>query len=756
MQSKKAIYSKLFILKKSIISITLIWALLTISLLIISHFFYADSIKEYRLEALSNQKAAITEARSSIQNNFSWLLRDLDILQENFPLENLSDSTKLNKLNAYFESFMKTRPGIYDQVRFIDTKGNEVIRIDASVDELLVANPEKLQNKKERYYFQETIQLGAASAYLSPLDLNIEHGKIEMPINPVIRIASPSFDKEGNKIGICVLNVSAKELLTRLKELSLQHNKKLWLLNATGHWLLSDKIEDEWGFMYPERNKLTLYNQIPELWNIMNTSQNNTLASVDITQGLFSYQRLDLFEKSLPNTRLKIRSTNDHWFLVSLTDNSSFDAQMHNVKQRYVVSFVMLWMLFGSMSIWIGIAMARRRLAYLELKDNENQMRSFFEFSPDALIISNNNGEIRFLNKNAEKEFGYSRTEIIGKPIEILIPERFRHSHIANRAAYMQAPIGREMGQGINLVARAKDGSEIPVKISLNNITSSQESYVIATIRNISHELILESKQREQEQLLIQQSKMAAMGEMIGAIAHQWRQPLTAIGGTLINLKDAYKYNEMTDAYFNDKIKETLQYLSYMSQTINDFKNFFTPKKQREEFCLIEGMLKALNMINPQFDHHHLNLTLSITRNGSTKTITDFSLIENIPYSVPITGQYNEFIQVIFNLISNAKDAIEESINLQRLKEGEGNITITIVSDEHGAITVLVEDNGGGIPEKIQDRIFEPYFSNKKEGKGSGIGLYMSKIIIEKSFGGTIKATNTENGTILSICFPTS
>ncbi|QDM00695.1 sensor histidine kinase [Aliarcobacter butzleri] len=230
------------------------------------------------------------------------------------------------------------------------------------------------------------------------------------------------------------------------------------------------------------------------------------------------------------------------------------------------------------------------------------------------------------------------------------------------------------------------------------------------------------SKQKEQEQLLIQQTRLAAMGEMIGNIAHQWRQPLNALGLILQNLKFSYEIGELDEKMIDKSVKKATMLTENMSKTIDDFRNFFRPNKAKENFKINEGITKAIELIESTFEHNNIKLE------------KDFASSE-----IEFFGFANEFSQVILNLLTNAKDAV-----LENKIENPLIIIQTKIDDEY--IYISIKDNGLGIKDEIINKIFEPYFTTKDEGKGTGIGLYMSKIIIENNMNGKIEVKNEQNG----------
>jgi C4-dicarboxylate-specific signal transduction histidine kinase len=235
---------------------------------------------------------------------------------------------------------------------------------------------------------------------------------------------------------------------------------------------------------------------------------------------------------------------------------------------------------------------------------------------------------------------------------------------------------------------------------------------------------VLKSKQKDH--LMAQQGKLASMGEMIGNIAHQWRQPLNALGLLLQKQQIFFDRGLLTSEKLKESIDKGTLLINKMSSTIDDFRDFFKPNKEKTDFDVKEVIDDTLELI------------------GATLYNNNISLILDITEDVNIHGYKNEFSQVILNLINNAKDILCE--------EGKSQGEITISSSVHAnTVNIYISDNGGGIKEGIIEHIFEPYFTTKEEGKGTGIGLYMSKMIIEDNMGGVLSVANNDKGAVFTI-----
>ncbi len=274
---------------------------------------------------------------------------------------------------------------------------------------------------------------------------------------------------------------------------------------------------------------------------------------------------------------------------------------------------------------------------------------------------------------------------------------------------YIRKPIVND----IELLSRVKNALNLKFNIDrykeLNNSLN----------KRVQEEI---EKNREKEQLLMEQSKLASMGEMIGNIAHQWRQPLNALGLTIQKIKVLEKNDDLSSDQIAKITEKSTRLIDKMSTTIDDFMGFFRQNKEKIEFDINDVINETVTLVDASFKNHYIELNIN-TSNDMMR----------------IYGYRGEFSQVILNLLSNAKDVlIERKIEAPKINIG--------ILKEKDKIIIKVCDNGGGVPTDIINRIFEPYFTTKEQGKGTGIGLYMSKIIIEENLDGMLSVENYEDG----------
>lgn len=379
-----------------------------------------------------------------------------------------------------------------------------------------------------------------------------------------------------------------------------------------------------------------------------------------------------------------------------------------------------------------------------ELELSEEKYRELFDIAPVLLNAFDENGKVVLWNKECEKVFGWTLEELqkYENPISLFYTnEEIQKELLASKMEKNEYKV---------LYPRRKDGKILVVKwtnITLPNgdiihighdITEQienegllkQNGLTLRFAKNRLEELnnSLEKrikkeieKSTKQQALLMQQSKLVQMGEMIQNIAHQWRQPLSQINSTLI-LLDAY-LNEKNcmDEKIEKGISQIEDVTSYLSYTIDDFQNFFNPNKQRTLFKISDAIQKALNIVQG-----HINLK-------------NIEIVNNISSELEIYGQREELQQVLLVLINNAIDAFDMN-NIVNSK---------IIFDmiyKNNEVIIIVEDNALGIDEKIIERIFDPYFTTKYKSKGTGVGLYLAKMILQNSLNGDLSVENGKEG----------
>ena len=255
---------------------------------------------------------------------------------------------------------------------------------------------------------------------------------------------------------------------------------------------------------------------------------------------------------------------------------------------------------------------------------------------------------------------------------------------------------------------------------SIENLNNSLESRIRQEVE----------KNREKDQMMYQQSRLASMGEMIGNIAHQWRQPLNIMALVMQDIYISDQLGNLTSKKVEESYEKSNNLLQYMSQTIDDFRNFFKQNDESAKFSIKEAVETVYNLVNTNLSYNQIECVIDVRHDSQ------------------VYGGLNEFKQVLINIINNAQEAIESN-NVKSNKQ----IHILITQKNDNAL-VSIADMGGGISKGVMEKIFDPYFTTKEQTQGTGLGLYMSKQIIENSMCGSLSAKNIDNGAEFIITLP--
>jgi PAS domain S-box-containing protein len=363
--------------------------------------------------------------------------------------------------------------------------------------------------------------------------------------------------------------------------------------------------------------------------------------------------------------------------------------------------------------------------AHQEVLQNHELLHSVTESMDDAIFYKDLNKKYIGGNWHFSNLVGLPIEGIIGKSdYDLFNKEDADHSHdIDNQLLEHGGPLALK-----EWLSDAKGTKHYFSTIKSPLLNSKSETIgIVGVSRDITQQYEMQKELEAKQLLLIQQGRHASMGEMIGNIAHQWRQPLNALGLLIQKMGYLYSRGTLNEENINANIDKGMNLINGMSKTIDDFREFFNPNKKKELFNIREAIENAHAIVESTFASHEIEYQLE--------------MYDETP---EIEGYKNEFSQVIVNLLNNAKDIlIEKDVCPAYIK------IFVIQADDKLAIKIC--DNGGGIPEAALTKIFDPYFSTKEEGKGTGIGLYMSKMIIEDHMNGKLTASNTSEGACFTI-----
>ena len=353
-------------------------------------------------------------------------------------------------------------------------------------------------------------------------------------------------------------------------------------------------------------------------------------------------------------------------------------------------------------------ALEKKDSALLELLSH---FQMLMDTMHEAVIVSSDEMGILDLNSAAENIFGFARPEFMKMRLLDIVG-------VASASLYSESLTVEDVDSfEIELIRH--DGTPFPALVGGRNSYRDNLPVRITTVIDLS-------ELKEKETLLIQKAKMADMGEMIGNIAHQWRQPLSMVNMIIAVLKEKNARALLKVGELDNKLDEVEKSIQYMSGTMDDFMSFYRPNKQKEEFCVCKAVDKALEIIAPDLPKKGIKLQFEPK------------------YEYFVYGYINEYTQVLVSLLTNAKDL------LVHREVKSAYIKIDVFAEDENVV-LEVSDNAGGMKEKNLNRVFEPYFTTKHKSSGTGLGLYISKMIIENSMDGTLHGANMQEGAKFTI-----
>ncbi len=362
--------------------------------------------------------------------------------------------------------------------------------------------------------------------------------------------------------------------------------------------------------------------------------------------------------------------------------------------------------------MFLAVVIEEKRRASSALARSEEQFRSVVESTPSAILIVNAEGTIVLVNSQCEKFFGYRREELVGRPVELLVPERLRTEHAGYRRSFFASPSARSIGAGRDLHGRRKDGSEFPVEIGLIPLQTGGGLLVLGAIVDITERKRAEEARHE----LAHASRLALVGELTASIAHELNQPL----GAILSNADAA---EMLLESAPESLGEVRQILADIRQ--DDL-------RASEVIRRLRGLLRKHKMEIQAVDLNELTadiLALIRAETRRRRVAVEAGLAANLP---PVWGDKVHLQQVLLNLLLNGMEAMADM-------PGEKRLTVRTALNPGGGVEIAVSDSGPGIPEDRLPHLFDPFFSTKKDGMGMGLSLARS---IVEAHGGRIWAEN--------------
>lgn len=386
-----------------------------INVVIVGAFFYGFAHSQY-VKSISVREVVeenhLELMRFSMARDLKILVSDLRVLAHSDALAQYvmrPSGENLHLVQDRVSIFASDRK-MYDQIRYIDISGQELVRVDYENEGIRIAKETTLQNKKDRYYFKQTIKMAKGHFYISPLDLNVENGVIEYPYNPVLRIATPIFNQSGTPDGILILNYRAQLMLDQFSLVGEDQSSTCYsLLNAKGYWLKADRKEKEWGFMLGHGESFALSH--PLIWQSVQNSDDKNYRD---ETGIFVFSKVNLLEElGITAGMAELgQSSGKPWYLVAHVKANELGFLPYLLRYQNLSQVVTISLLLLVIVSWI---LASLKVQQKNANKSLQLLSKGLEQSPAAVIITDKEGEISYVNPKFEQMSGHKREDVIGE-----------------------------------------------------------------------------------------------------------------------------------------------------------------------------------------------------------------------------------------------------------------------------------------------------------------------------------------------------
>ncbi len=717
------------------------------------NFLFANNTSKEVLLIHSYHKGYIwsDDISKSIENQFknhnnielSTIYMDTKMIDDSIYLNNLAKLYKQQFEGRKFDLIIVSDNNAFDFV----IKYHEYLFKDLPVLFCGINNFDKAlldENNMKRYMtgVVEQVDLEKNFELISKLHPNLKNLLIINDTSTtgyaVKRDLNPIIDKYNKKFNIqYVDNLEINNLKEKVSTLDKKNSVILFVLlfkDTTGKYFTYKQSFKE----IKEVSDVPIYG----LWDFyLNYGIVGGLLTSATAQGeAVSKMALEILEKDKKPTQIQILEKSPNVYMFDYNELKRFDIsiedffnnpviinQPSSVYKEHYKFFVVSLIIIMTLSIIVVILRAniqRRVKVERELSNRLEFDRVLLDTIPNPIYYKNIDGKFLGCNLSFASLVGSTRNEIIGKTAF-----DFFTYEVASKNTAIDKELLQTFSTSTSEFTYYTQSNEMK-HIILNKAVYKNIDGTVGGIVCIMDDI---TERVQQKQFLIQQSKLAEMGDMIAAIAHQWNEPLVELSALVQDIQTSYLLNELKDVDVKDFVNDSMVQIKYMSRTLNDFRNFLKPSTTKKLFSISKALNEINEIIGKQVFYSNINMNFNY---------------KNENEELLIYGYENEFKQVLLNLINNAKNKIiekEEELN----KKYKIDVNIQRCKNYN---TIEIIDNAGAIDENIINSIFQPYFTTKKDG--TGLGLYMAKVIIEDKMKGTINARNDGENVIFTIRLP--
>ncbi len=665
----------------------------------------------------------------ALAGKIEHLSRDLAYLADNVTTRRVMDDPQpanRAQLADHFASFSRSK-GIYDQLRWIDETGMEVVRVDAVGGAPLIVPADRLQNKGKRYFFTDTMKLAPGEIFVSPLDLNIEHDRIETPHKPMVRLATPVADRQGRKRGIVIVNYYGRDMLQAFARATAEVADHVMLLNHAGYWLKSPVAEDEWGFMF-KRPELSLAVRSPQAWQHVRAADSG---QVRLADGLWTWQSvypLIIGQKSSTGaaeafvpSRGEMEAREYVWKSVTHLPDATLDGIVWGIWSRLGMIGALLFLVLGFGSWKLGRAWAAQSVAERDLAVSEARLRAIIETEPECIKVLDEQGRLLEMNPAGLAMIeADSLSQVVGQPVVNMIAPPCREAfsaHLAKVIGGVASQIEFEViglkGTHCWLESHAAplrvDGRTLLLGITRDITRRKQADAELARYHQGLESLVAERTMALQMAKEEAEAANRAKTTFLANMSHELRTPMNAIMGmTALALRNA------DDPDLRSKLERIDQASKHLLKVINDILDISKIEAgrltlQESNFHLVGVLANLTNLVGQRFSEKGLRF-----------------LIDMPPVlgEMTLRGDAVRLGQILINLVGNAVKFTERGRVTLRIRVAEDNLDSLLLRCE-------IEDTGIGIQAEDMVRLFTAFEqadgSMTRKYGGTGLGLAISK-----------------------------
>jgi diguanylate cyclase (GGDEF)-like protein/PAS domain S-box-containing protein len=469
------------------------WALALIAASILAFYLYAEAKSAAFADLQAANQARVDAVLSASVGELEGLARDLRILAAHPAVAGYSDPAapgQLAEIEAVLQFFASAKR-IYQQVRLLDAEGRETVRVDMSAGGFELVPRERLQDKADRYYVSETLAAGPGRVYVSPLDLNVEHGDIERPERPMLRLGKAIADRAGGIVGILVLNYEARRLVDLVRNQQHKGPSRLLLVNEAGQFVLAPDPGRDWAFMYPGLSDADFFDRrFPLAASALGLRER---ASAVTPSGFFSLQLLNF-----PRLQTSLAEPVRHWRLVAWVPPGVIAAAVSDARQHGLFAFF----LSATVALFAVLLAVRLQDTVLARRaaeeDSRSRLQAVLRTASDGIVMINEAGAIESFNAAAERIFGWKEDELLGQPLTLLMPEKDRTVHPGHISRYLRGHEAHVIGKLREMQAMRRDGSVFPIELSVSDSVVGGRRLFTGFVRDITLRREIEEHVRRQ------------------------------------------------------------------------------------------------------------------------------------------------------------------------------------------------------------------------------------------------------------------